>query len=180
MNNILNDVVEAFLKYKYYACCIPASILLHELIPKSTLLKGFINANNRVSGWHVWVDVDGLILDAGTAINSKYHNIKAICTLSETPERRRLDLDTPEELRINKQNEMLFKLYQESPNKYWHLFQLLDPEKYNIVITIYNTLSKRDTKTNFEKQKVNGICACKSNKKYKKCCKPLYDTFNNL
>ena len=128
MNKILNDVVEAFLKYKYYACCIPASILLHELIPKSTLLKGFINVNNRVSGWHVWVDVDGLILDAGTALNSKYHNIKAFSTLSEIPLHRRLDLDTPEDFRINKQNEMLFNLYQESPTKYWHLFKLVDPE----------------------------------------------------
>ena len=49
-----------------------------------------------------------------------------------------------------------------------------------MVITIYNTLSNRDTKTIFEKQKVNDLCTCKSNKKYKKCCKQLYDTYNNI
>ena len=75
---------------------------------------------------------------------------------------------------------MLFKLYHESPNKYWHLFKLVDPENiiYELLFIIH--FPRGIQKLLLKKQKVNDLCACKSNKKYKKCCKQLYDTFNSL
>ena len=181
MTELLNCVAEAFLKYKCYACCIPASIILHELLPNSKLVKGFLNMNNKYSTWHAWVEHDGLILDPGKTINFKYHNMKNVVTFqSTTPFYERVDLDTEEEIKINKQNEMLFDLYQKAPAKYWNLVQLDNQEAYNTLVNIYNTLSTSGQKRVFQKQKVNDPCNCKSNLEFTKCCKQMYDTHSNV
>lgn len=179
--DLLINIANTFVKYRFYSCCIPSSILLYELIPNSNLLKGFLNMNNKYSTWHVWVESNGLVFDVGTIITKKYHNIKFDSFLSRDPLYERVDLDSAEEIKTNKQNEMLFDLYQESPNKYWNLLSLVDPKKYNILVDIYNTYTKSEKKHHIlKKQDVNATCGCKSNKKYKKCCKTNYDLFLNL
>ena len=55
--------------------------------------------NNKYSTWHVWVEVDGVMFDVGTAINRKLHNINIHTTLTEIPLYKTCDLDTQEQLK---------------------------------------------------------------------------------
>ena len=133
--------------------------------------------------WHTWLEYDNKIIDAGTMINTERNPKLKTMTYERTsiPLYERCDLDTTEEDKTCKQNEALYKIYNDAPTKYWSLLRIADPEKYNILVEIYNRFSKEHKKERLSaKQKVNDKCICGSNNKFKKCCKPVYDEFMNI
>jgi hypothetical protein len=134
----VSNIIENYsVERGWYANCIVTSIMLHESLKglniKSTLEAGFLCFNTGSDCgaiWHVWVRIDGKILDLGSTIIRKLfpqemrilNNKTQISRQIELPEHYdRWDLETIDEMKQFIDNEKIYKLYLESPVKFWIL-----------------------------------------------------------
>ena len=180
---LVYDVVKCCVDKTYHACCITVSILLHELIPGSRLVEGYLNVNGKYSCWHVWLEYHDRTIDAGHMINVAVHDLhnKVDVLRSLAPLYERCDMDTTEEKKIFNQNMKLLEIYRTAPEKYWNLIRVVDRNNYNLLVEIYNTFSpERKRKLACTKPKPNDKCGCQSTIKYKRCCAILAENYMNI
>jgi hypothetical protein len=126
IQEIFDIVSKSFIENDWYACAIPASIMLYEGLlrfNKNPILKKGYNliGSTKEATWYLWVEADGVIFDIGNFINEseccpKYKDLNI--SLSETipSDFTRILIEREET------NNELFNLYINTPSLFWVCF----------------------------------------------------------
>jgi hypothetical protein len=121
--------VDTLVREGVVGACIPASALVHELLPGSSLVQGFaVVAGGTLCCWHVWVEYHGMQLDAGWKLTTRLVSSElgsdaasklADGRLSLVEVGERMDADTAEERLALNENVRLLDLYRSDKEAFW-------------------------------------------------------------
>ena len=130
--SIIEIVTRQFVNASLYGCCIPASIVTHELLArngfKSSLRKGLIlmdyGGGRRMAGFHVWMEVDGQAHDISHEVTCRLvpdiRQFKSSVTTSKLPMGYlRSDMDTHAEISTLVENCNVYDSYCEDKDHFW-------------------------------------------------------------
>jgi hypothetical protein len=143
---VVDDVVFTLAAKGAYGTCLPAAAILHELLPGSALVQGYLltGATGETSsssapgrcGWHTWVEVGGARIDVGSELVAAMLRRHAAaaggrrpvaelldavrgCRLSTTEVGERNDMGDAEERAVLQENERLLAEYRRDPGSFW-------------------------------------------------------------